>query len=303
MSSLLCSQVTKKKKKKLHPVSRSITYKSIILHSKARIWGRKNKNKKSGDCISGSTPLLHTRLEPLSLYKEARGKRDEQVDLYCVESNSPFAQLCSATLNTTEIKRSVHKCVVLTNSVRQTLWKHGALRGIKSDHHKRLLSVGSISLPTSLTSFLFPHSRMTFSFSSHVWVTFSTPTPGACFLIVPSLPHVLFIKPHPPLGFSLGVFHLYAEAHLPWPTIRWSPAASSLFQSLSTGKNCIPTKREKIIAVNAEVQYLASLATQGYHTWLDNPPWTHPFLLKSSPESNANVREPATPYLKEFWKF
>lgn len=94
----------KKKKKKLHPVSGSITYKSIILHSKARIWGRKNKNKKSGDCISGSTPLLHTRLEPLSLYKEARGKRDEQVDLYCVESNSPFAQLCSATLNPTEIK-------------------------------------------------------------------------------------------------------------------------------------------------------------------------------------------------------
>lgn len=104
---------------------------------------------------------------------------------------------------------------------------------------------------------------MTFSFSSHVWVTFppnSTPTPGVCFLVVPPLTGIFVIKPQPPFDFSPGSFIcMYAEAQLSWPAIRWSPAASSLLQPLSAGMNCVLTGREEIIARHAQVQYLASV--------------------------------------------
>lgn len=131
-----------------------------------------------------------------------------------------------------------------------------------SDRRKGVIKCGFCFASHFISDFLFPHSIMIFSFSSHVWVTFPpnpTPTPGACFLVVSPLTGISVIKPHPPLGFSPGSFHLSAEAQLSWSAIRWSPAASSLLQALSAGKNCVLTGREETIARHAQVQYLASL--------------------------------------------
>lgn len=75
-------------------------------------------------------------------------------------------------------------------------------------------------------------------------------------------------SPDPPLGDPLQLPHYFSL----------SPTAES----------SIPTEREEIVAVSAEVQWLAR-ATQRYHTQANNLPLTHWFLLKNSPESTACI--------------
>lgn len=163
-------------------------------------------------------------------------------------------------LNATGINGLYVSTFILTEGIRRTHWKPGLCRRIKSDRRKGLLSVGSVLFPTSSLSF--PCSIMTFSFSSHVWVTFppnSTPHPRSMLPCGSSIDWHFCYQASPPIRLFPRKFHLYAEAQLSWPAIRWSPAASSLLQPLSAGMNCVLTGREETTARHSQVQYLASV--------------------------------------------